>query len=156
MRRFWDLTGPCGHLGVSLATAELALQSPSEVLRGQERLQPWDMALLSLLKWQRYAVVAVNSGPFTTHVTLGLLPLAPSTSRTFFSVYSGTSKGPIFVKKCNTVQRLGRASDTHPTDSWAKTQKPKSKPFSHLTTKPLLLPYERGSLKPLQYLLLHL
>lgn len=28
--------------------SELALQSPAEVLREQEGLQPWDMALLSI------------------------------------------------------------------------------------------------------------
>lgn len=81
-------------------------------------------------------------------------PPTPSTSPTFLSIYSSTR--PIFVKKCNTVQRLGRPSDTHPTETCSKTQKARSKAFSHLATKPFLPLYKRGSLMSLQYLLLHL
>lgn len=99
-------------------------------------------------------MAAVNQEPFTRRVASSLHPPTPSTSPTFLSIYSSTR--PIFVKKCNTVQRLGRPSDTHPTETCSKTQKARSKAFSHLATKPFLPLYKRGSLMSLQYLLLHL
>lgn len=99
-------------------------------------------------------VAAVNPEPFTRRMASSLHPLTPSTSPTFVSVYFSTR--PIFVKKHNIVQRLGRPSDVHPTETCSKTQKAGSKAFSHLATRPFLPLYKGASLLSLQYLLLHL
>lgn len=131
------------------------LSNPYRItLKVQEGLQPWDMALLSKLKGDTQLQQLTRSHP--PHITPSLLPLSQCISPTFSSVYSSTSKGPIFVKKYNTVQRLGRASHTDPTGASAKTQKPKSKSFFHLIMKPLLLAHKTGSFMSVQCLLLQL
>lgn len=147
MRQFWS-----SHQS---RLSQPRLSNPYRITsRGQESLQPWDMALLS--KWKGGTQLQQLTQSHPPHVTPSLLPLVQHISPTFSSVYSSTSKCLIFVKKCNTVQGLGKASPTHPTGACAKTQKPKSKSFSHLIMKPLLLAYKRGSFMPLQCLLLYL
>lgn len=96
-------------------------------------------------------MVAVNSERFTTHVTSRLLPLALC-----FNLFTLAPAKVLFCEELQHCARAGESQRHTSADTCAKTQKPKHKPFSHLTMKPLLLPYKRGSLMPLQYLLLHL
>lgn len=130
---------PCCHLR-GLFSQIWALQSSSEVLREQEGFQPCDVTLLSILKWQRYIAVAVNSEPLTIHMTSSLLPLAPSTSPVFFCLVQYQQRSHF----CKEMQHCAwRAHDTHPTGTHVKTPKAQSKPFSYLAVKTLLLPHEQ-------------
>lgn len=98
----WSL---CCHLR-GLFSHIWALQSPSEVLREQESFQPQDVTLLSILKWQRYTVVAINSEPLTTHVTSNLLPLLRA-HPLCFSVYSSTQQRSHFCEEMQHCAETG-------------------------------------------------